>query len=340
MDLKKELSSVAEAVKKIMDEELKGQQHKIDVNKNNKVDSQDLAMLRSGKKVAKEEVEQIDELKTSTLQNYQIKASDSYKKAAVRAKNAPLIADPDSPEEKQQAAKEVQKQKQVMAKRKAGYVKAGAAIKARGEKSAMAEEVEQIEESAADKAKEILAKKREERMEKMDFSKEKSKASNVRKVEGKYGKEEMKDDDDDTMKSSKKGTFKRRYNTKVYKEEFTALIECYKTEGIKGLFENLEVIEEEPDNEQFTKELEDQKATAAGKKAPAKVADAGEKAVVVQKEEVEQVEERTLTEPEMKKREEVVKSMKKNIQGFKQRYGGRAKEVMYATATKVAKEAK
>ena len=255
----KKLKNVADAVKQVtkdsMKEELKGQQHKLDVNKNNKVDSQDLAMLRSGKKVAKEEVEK-------------------------------------------------------------------------------------IEESAADKAKEILAKKREERMEKMDFSKEKSKASNVRKVEGKYGKEEMKDDDDDTMKSTKKGTFKRRYNTKVYKEEFTALIECYKTEGIKGLFENLEVIQEEPDNEQFTKELEDQKATAAGKKAPAKVADAGEKAVVVQKEEVEQVEERTLTEPEMKKREEVVKSMKKNIQGFKQRYGGRAKEVMYATATKVAKEAK
>ena len=55
-------------------------------------------------------------------------------------------------------------------------------------------------------------------------------------------------------------------------------------------------------------------------------------------EEVEQVEERTLSEPEMKKREEVVKSMKKGIQGFKDRYGDRAKEVMYATATKIAKK--
>ena len=30
--------------------------------------------------------------------------------------------------------------------------------------------------------------------------------------------------------------------------------------------------------------------------------------------------------------------MKKGIEGFKQRYGSRAKEVMYATATKLAKK--
>ena len=100
------------------------------------------------------EVEQIDELKTSTLQNYQIKASDSYKKAAVRARNAHLVADPDSPEEQKQASKEVQKQKQIMTKRKAGYMKAGSAIKARGEKSVMAEETEQIDEVAAWQRKE------------------------------------------------------------------------------------------------------------------------------------------------------------------------------------------
>jgi hypothetical protein len=40
----------------------------------------------------------------------------------------------------------------------------------------------------------------------------------------------------------------------------------------------------------------------------------------------------------MKKKEEVVKSMKKGMTGFKDRYGDRAKEVMYATATRTAKE--
>lgn len=54
------------------------------------------------------------------------------------------------------------------------------------------------------------------------------------------------------------------------------------------------------------------------------------------KEEVEQVNERQMTEPEMKERERLVKGMKKGVEGFKARYGDRAKSVMYATATKQA----
>lgn len=50
------------------------------------------------------------------------------------------------------------------------------------------------------------------------------------------------------------------------------------------------------------------------------------------------IDERTLTEPEKAKKEEIVKSMKKNMKGFKERYGERGKSVAYATATKIAKE--
>lgn len=53
------------------------------------------------------------------------------------------------------------------------------------------------------------------------------------------------------------------------------------------------------------------------------------------KEEAE-LDERTMTDAEMKKREEYVKGMKKNVAGFKAKYGDRAKDVMYATATKMA----
>lgn len=42
-------------------------------------------------------------------------------------------------------------------------------------------------------------------------------------------------------------------------------------------------------------------------------------------------------EVDMKKREDIVKGMKKNAKDFKARYGDRAKEVMYATATKMSK---
>jgi hypothetical protein len=43
-----------------------------------------------------------------------------------------------------------------------------------------------------------------------------------------------------------------------------------------------------------------------------------------------------MTASEMKKREKIVKSMKKGYSGFKKRYGEKAKSVMYATATKMA----
>lgn len=342
------LKDVASAVSKVMEasvkEELKGNQHKIDANKNNKVDAHDFKLLRAGKKVAKEETEQVEE----------------------------------GIEDKLEAAR---------AKAKA----AGKTIK----------------------------------------SPAKAEKSNVTKVAGKaYGgaaqKDEPEADEDDTpKKASKKGVFKRRYNTKMYKEEFSGLLDSYVNGGLKSIMEDLEVVEEETtaevineevDNETFTKEVEAQKAKAEGKGKKADVAAASVQAVTKEeaeqieelssktldsyatkaalsnfakragmakaqdkhdnsliakhlkprpkfsdkeekkmerrakfvgkavnklssgvKEEVESVEERTLTEPEMKKREEVVKSMKKNLAGFKERYGSRAKEVMYATATKTAK---
>ena len=46
--------------------------------------------------------------------------------------------------------------------------------------------------------------------------------------------------------------------------------------------------------------------------------------------------EKEMTDAEMKKREEIVLSMKDKMGEFKKRYGSRAKSVMYATATKMA----
>jgi len=54
--------------------------------------------------------------------------------------------------------------------------------------------------------------------------------------------------------------------------------------------------------------------------------------------EAKQVAEKKLTKAEKKKKEEIVKSMKKDMPGMKKRYGKRAKEVAYATATKIAKK--
>lgn len=48
------------------------------------------------------------------------------------------------------------------------------------------------------------------------------------------------------------------------------------------------------------------------------------------------VNEKKMTDPEMKEREKLVKGMKKSAGDFEKRYPGRGEEVMYATATKMA----
>jgi hypothetical protein len=136
------------------------------------------------------------------------------------------------------------------------------------------------------------------------------------------------------------------------------MIESLKTGGLKALSKTIaeNKIEEEASQEEFTKELADQKAKFDGKKKTADVAKGSVQAVqqeathteiqmidltdASQKPQISTVdlEEKHLTPAETAKKEEVVKSMKKGIAGFKERYGDRAKSVMYATATKTAKE--
>lgn len=194
---------------------------------------------------------------------------------------------------------------------------------------------------------------------------------------------------------------------------FTELIEAYQEKGIRGLNEackkKKEKVEEEVDNETFTKELKDQIASMEGKKkqppvaaaatqgvksmdeeveeldelnkstlrsyvnkaeddkeehednvmytpmgAPKHLTDIANKSLhkikqrekgitianhkLLKKEEVEELDERSLSQSESEKKEKYVKGMKKNLKGFKERYGERAKDVAYATATKMAKE--
>jgi hypothetical protein len=74
INLKKN-DAIADVVRGIMEKELVGNQKKLDKNHNGKLDSQDFKILR-GQKKATEDVEQIDELKKSTLASYAKKAGD------------------------------------------------------------------------------------------------------------------------------------------------------------------------------------------------------------------------------------------------------------------------
>jgi hypothetical protein len=139
-------------------------------------------------------------------------------------------------------------------------------------------------------------------------------------------------------------------------ESFTGLLEKYTEGGVKSLNESLYTLEESVDNEQFNTELEKSKRKNAGEDRNDKNIAAGSVQAVKNEETHKQVsvidmtdpnnitkstidlDERQMSEPEMKERERIVKGMKKGLAGFKQRYGERAKSVMYATAAKIAKE--
>lgn len=113
-------------------EELKGNQHKIDANKNGKVDAHDFKLLRSKKKVA-EEAEQIDELDTATLKSYRTKARAQGNAIVDKMKMGGGDWSKD------------QKDTKTLRKRAAGAQMSGKQLVKRGE-SLKTEEVEDLEE--------------------------------------------------------------------------------------------------------------------------------------------------------------------------------------------------
>lgn len=155
----------------------------------------------------------------------------------------------------------------------------------------------------------------------------------------------------DTKKPNRKkyGARQNFVRSSRVNETFSGLLSVYKEQGLKGLAEAM--IKEEPTTDEYKAELEDNKAKAEGKKKQPELHKGSVQAVKQEEVEIQvinadlangveeiTIDEREMTEPEMKKREEIVKSMKKGMEGFKDRYGDRAKSVMYATATKQAKE--
>jgi hypothetical protein len=113
-------------------EELKGNQHKIDANKNGKVDAHDFKLLR-GKKKMKEEVEELEELSTPTLQSYRKKARAQGNAIVDKMKMGAGDWSKD------------QKDTKTLRKRAAGAQMSGKRLVKRGE-SLKTEEAEQIDE--------------------------------------------------------------------------------------------------------------------------------------------------------------------------------------------------
>lgn len=91
IDLRKKDSMVAAIEEILQQEALKGNQHLIDKNKNNKVDPEDFKILRGEKKTVKEEetvdeaVEVLGELSKSTLSSYMDKKKSEYMKGKTQS---------------------------------------------------------------------------------------------------------------------------------------------------------------------------------------------------------------------------------------------------------------
>ena len=364
------LKGVAEAAAKIMGEQLKGNQHEIDVAEpKGKITGADFAKLRTMKKEETEQVKESGEMgavkdtkgsvlmkhktsgkemnvvnspevikqhkdrgyeKVSTMKKEEVQQIDELKKSTIAS--YAMKATADAMKKKDQASDEMEY----------GSARKGLKLDDKAEKRA----------AGVQKAIGRLAKEEVELQEMEDMIDalilEYESKGGVYKHKGTYGTAkgaeygETDYDKENEMEKKKDKPARKAYgarqnyvrSTRV-NESFTELLSKFQEGGVRALNESLYIVEE-ADNEQFHAEVEENKKKAEGKVKQPEVAKGAVKAVAITKEEIEQVDERQMTEPEMKEREKIVKGMKKGIAGFKQRYGERAKSVMYATATKQA----
>jgi len=200
------------------------------------------------------------------------------------------------------------------------------------------------DELTADDFKKLRAKKevKKEEVESIDEVKMADLPST--RVQGRsYGASKPEPHAVDTLRGPKEKELKDIEAEKKKKQKkFSEMVNLYQEKGLKSLSEML--VKEEPDNEQFTKELEDAKAKSEGKKPNTEIAKGSVQAVKNEELDINDIngvqmstiEEREMTDAEKEKKEDIVKGMKKGMAGFKERYGSRANDVMYATATKQA----
>jgi hypothetical protein len=304
----KQIRDVADVAARIMygqqsvTEKLHPNQQQLDVHEPEKdeLTADDFKKLRAKKEVKKEEVEQIDELSKDTLGSYIKKAN--YAGGMADFKHG-RIADRrgDSKEKTALAATSNKRTKGIS--------------------------------TAVDK----LSK---EEVESIDEVKMADLPST--KVQGRsYGASKPEPHAVDTIRGPKEKELKD-IDAEKKKKKFSEMVNLYQEKGLKSLSEML--VKEEPDNEQFTKELEDAKAKSEGKKRNTEIAKGAVQAVkqeeldinAINGVQISTIEEDRMNDAEKAKKEDIVKSMKKGMAGFKDRYGDRAKNVMYATATKQA----
>ena len=335
--------SITEAVKKVMDEELKGQQHKIDVNKNNKIDAEDFKHLRAGKKPVEEAMQKADVPaylrkqqgeKPLTVADVKGPRKDSIssKENLAKARNE---------EVEQVIEADIEKTATGMKVYGSSY---GNSVRARREQVKKA-----VDTVKGPKMKDIASIEAEKKTKKKFSEMVESYVQGG--IQGLFeGWKKVKEEATNAEFKSELDKQQAKADGKAPQADVAkAAVQAVQSESVEQLDElSPGTLKSYIKGAKASKKFEtDVHSTAARKNDYVMASDAhqtlskrkeGIKAAKAKlnAEEVEQVEERSMTDAEMKKREDVVKGMKKGIQGFKDRYGDKAKSVMYATATKQA----
>jgi len=333
------IKGINEADYKAKMEALKGNQHKIDKNKNNKIDAHDFKILRGEKKVNEEQVEEADtSVKIPTATGTRV-LGHRYGNAAKTHRDS--MADPfavvKGPGQKDMEAlgKKMAKKEEIdpnvtttdtLTGRVAGksanpFLKAK--VKLNVNEEDLDEDNKESEKDFQDRQKRLAAAGAETakdpaRLKRMSGIPGYTAAMDLaKKTTTKEEVEEL-----DELSKSTLGSYAKK-----------ASRDAVITRKIGADFENQAKKARSPGMKAASDEISQKYKSKSWKRR-----DGVDKAVDrLTKEEVE-MNERSLSPAEKDAVEVNVMSMKKNLAGFKARYGKDAKSVMYATATKQAKK--
>ena len=302
-------------------EELKGNQHKIDANKNGKVDAHDFKLLR-GKKTMKEE--QIDEA-------------------------FPTVADG----EKSLRAKEGKTSMGTVTKTKTGIVhtrdyeddsdetpaKKGRPTGGGAGKTTKKKKLSEMLDAYREKGISSLYEEPDNETFTKEFKDQKAKFDGKKKgadvakpaVQAVKMEETDYEEDDGALTEDQIEQVKEDTRLAMRTGPGATMVRHDKNSSVPGAQQHRDATAKAAKSLRSSgTKLGDQDEAKVGEKTVTRYS----RANIVK----ESLDERTLTSAETEKKETVVKSMKKGLSGFRQRYGDRAKEVMYATATKIAKK--
>jgi hypothetical protein len=365
----KQIRDVADVAARIMsgqqpvDEELKGGQVKLDKNHNGKIDGQDFKILKGQKKS-----EVVKEDDTGYQDRFAVKNGKAVKHNPEKGEHdEPHHVWADSPEHAVRKHATMNKPKTEQVERIAEEIDTSKYYDTIDFSVELAKSsVEFLTASTVKtptKGQVVML----EEGKKLDEVKLADLPS--RKIQGRaYGASKPEPHAVDTIKGPNDAELKK-IEAEKKKKKFSEMVNLYQDKGLKSLSEMItkkETVEEGASEAEYNAQLDVAKFKANTKDddgaMPVKqktkmVSKAGELAVKteethtmvqvidldgingVQHSEIDlaDIQERSLTTAEKDKKEDIVHGMKKGLAGFKDRYGDRAKSVMYATATKNAK---